>query len=80
MSPGKVNEDRDYRHKRSEYAARGIEAYWIVDPVKKAVTVLTLVDGFYEAEVLTGNAVVRSLQFPTLELGVSQLLNPRRSH
>jgi Uma2 family endonuclease len=30
VSPGKVNEDRDYRYKRSEYAARGIAEYWIV--------------------------------------------------
>ena len=30
VSPGKVNEDRDYRYKRSEYAARGISEYWIV--------------------------------------------------
>lgn len=29
VSPGKANEDRDYRYKRSEYAARGIPEYWI---------------------------------------------------
>ncbi|MDX2241264.1 MAG: Uma2 family endonuclease [Leptolyngbyaceae cyanobacterium bins.302] len=29
VSPGKTNEDRDYRYKRSEYAARGIVEYWI---------------------------------------------------
>ena len=34
VSPGKENEDRDYRYKRSEYAARGIIEYWIVDPRK----------------------------------------------
>lgn len=28
VSPGKVNQDRDYRYKRSEYAARGISEYW----------------------------------------------------
>ncbi|WP_367889252.1 Uma2 family endonuclease [Leptolyngbya iicbica] len=32
VSPGKVNEDRDYRYKRSEYATRGIGEYWIIDP------------------------------------------------
>jgi Uma2 family endonuclease len=31
VSPGKENEDRDYRYKLSEYAARGIAGYWIVD-------------------------------------------------
>ncbi|MFM8005638.1 MAG: Uma2 family endonuclease, partial [Dolichospermum sp.] len=33
-SPGTENEVRDYRFKRSEYAARGIAEYWIVDPVQ----------------------------------------------
>jgi Uma2 family endonuclease len=44
VSPGKANEDRDYRYKRSEYAARGIAEYWIVDPAQARVTVLTLVE------------------------------------
>ena len=76
VSPGKVNEDRDYRYKRSEYAVRGIAEYWIVDPGQAKVTVLTLVDGWYEAEILRENDVLRSPQFSALELVVSQLLNP----
>lgn len=28
VSPGTVNEEQDYRYKRSEYAARGIAEYW----------------------------------------------------
>ncbi len=35
VSPGQANRDRDYRYKRSEYAARGIEHYWIVDYAKR---------------------------------------------
>ncbi|MFN7502556.1 MAG: Uma2 family endonuclease, partial [Dolichospermum sp.] len=48
VSPGTENEVRDYRFKRSEYAARGIAEYWIVDPVQNKITVLSLVEGFYE--------------------------------
>lgn len=74
VSPGKVNEDRDYRYKRSEYAARGISEYWIVDPAKAQVTVLTLVDGLYEAQVLTGAAVLKSSQVPGFELAIADLM------
>jgi Uma2 family endonuclease len=33
-------ENRDYRYKRTEYAARGIAEYWIVDPLTQKVTIL----------------------------------------
>ncbi|MEM6448562.1 MAG: Uma2 family endonuclease, partial [Cyanobacteria bacterium P01_D01_bin.123] len=46
VSPGPENRDRDYRYKRSEYAARGIVEYWIVDPQQQKVTVLELVSRF----------------------------------
>lgn len=77
VSPGKVNEDRDYRYKRSEYAARGVSEYWIIDPARVIVTVLMLVDGLYEAQELSGADELTSPQFPQLALKVSQLLNPR---
>ncbi|NJR32520.1 MAG: protein kinase [Chamaesiphon sp. CSU_1_12] len=38
-------EKRDYRYKRTEYAARGIAEYWIVDPIAQKVTVLEWVEG-----------------------------------
>lgn len=74
VSPGKQNENRDYRYKRSEYAARGIAEYWIVDPEKAMVTVLTLVDGLYEEAVFRGGDGVRSPIFPNLTLTVEQIL------
>lgn len=77
VSPGKENEDRDYRYKRSEYAARGIGEYWIVDSGKAKVTVLTLVDGLYEAEELEPGDALQSPQFPELTLPVAQVLAPR---
>lgn len=74
VSPGKTNENRDYRFKRSEYAARGIPEYWIVDPTKDQVMVLTLVDGLYESVNYVGNDLILSTLFPQLDLTVEQLL------
>jgi len=74
VSPGKTNEDRDYRYKRSEYAARGIAEYWIVDPMKAKVTVLTLVDGLYELVEYAGEERIISSVLPGMELTVAQIL------
>jgi Uma2 family endonuclease len=74
VSPGKENEDRDYRYKRSEYAARGIAEYWIVDPQRDRIVVLTLVDGLYEEAVFQGSDRLVSQTFPTLELTAKQVL------
>ena len=60
VSPGSKSEDRDYRYKRSQYQARGIAEYWIVDPIQQRVTVLTLVAGLYEEAVFTGDAAIVS--------------------
>jgi len=82
VSPGKANEDRDYRFKRTEYAARGIPEYWIVDPARAMVTVLMLVDGLYEVVEYSGGDSLQddkgdrivSALFPQLNLTVEQVL------
>jgi Uma2 family endonuclease len=74
VSPGKVNEDRDYRYKRSEYAARGIPEYWIVDAQKARITLLTLVDGLYEESVFQGKETIQSVIFPALDLTADLVL------
>lgn len=74
VSPGKENQERDYRYKRSEYAARGIAEYWIVDPATAMITILTLEAGFYEEQVLSGADLVRSITLPDLGLTVDQVL------
>jgi Uma2 family endonuclease len=65
---------RDYRYKRSEYAARGIAEYWIVDPILGRVTVLEWVDGFYEEKVYEGEQVIASIIFADLKLTAAQIL------
>lgn len=73
VSPGSANEARDYRYKRSEYAARGILEYWIVDPQRKAVTVLSLVEGLYEEVVYAAGDAIVSGVVPQLQVQVSHL-------
>ena len=51
VSTGKKAKDRDYRYKRSEYAARGIDYYWIIDPQQQTFSELKLVEGMYEETV-----------------------------
>ncbi len=72
VSPESIS--RDYRRKRSEYAALGVPEYWIVDPLKNQVSVLLLLEGFYEESVFTGNQQIVSQTFPELSLTVEQVL------
>ncbi|MFM7363744.1 MAG: Uma2 family endonuclease [Cuspidothrix sp.] len=74
VSPGSENEVRDYRFKRSEYAARGIAEYWIVDPEQNKITVLSLVEGFYEEFIYTGDDLIKSEVFPEIKIKVSDIL------
>lgn len=70
-------ENRDYRYKRSEYAARGILEYWIVDPMQQRVTVLEWVEGLYEEQVYVGDRVINSPVLGVLELTTERLLQGR---
>ncbi len=65
---------RDYRYKRSEYAARGIFEYWIIDPIQKKVTILAWIDGFYEEKVYTEASSIASMVFANLNLSTTQIL------
>jgi Uma2 family endonuclease len=65
---------RDYRYKRSEYAALEVPEYWIVDPLESNVTVLQWEEGWFEELALTENLAIASPTFPELTLTVEQIL------
>jgi Uma2 family endonuclease len=67
------NSARDYRHKRSEYAVRGILEYWIVDPIQQKVAILTLLEGFYDETVFERDTPLLSPTFPSLILTPNQI-------
>ena len=78
VSPGKKNEDRDYRYKRSEYAARGIVEYWIIDhPTRSQVMVLTWVEGLYEEKSFSGAERIESEVLRDLNLTAEQVFAVR---
>ncbi len=45
VSPGREAHERDYVTKRGDYLAFGLREYWIVDPLRRQVTVLVREDG-----------------------------------
>jgi Uma2 family endonuclease len=75
VSPGALHRIRDYRYKRTEYAARGISEYWIVDSEELQITVCQWVDGQYEDTVAVGEARIESSVIPALELTVNQVFS-----
>ncbi|NJN90022.1 MAG: Uma2 family endonuclease [Leptolyngbyaceae cyanobacterium SL_5_14] len=79
VSPGKANRDRDYRYKHTEYAAREIVEYWIVDPEEQRVTVCQWVDGQYEDTVYAGADQIQSSVIPSFAFTSAEIfcLNPK---
>jgi Uma2 family endonuclease len=72
VSPDSIT--RDYRYKRTEYAALGVPEYWIVDPLQSKVTLLQLREGMYEETVFIGNQPLLSPTFPGLTLTTETIL------
>lgn len=74
VSPSQKQINRDYRYKRSEYAARGIAEYWIVDAITQKITILEWVEGFYEEKVYQSDEAIKSVLFSDLGLTATQVL------
>ncbi|NJM72261.1 MAG: Uma2 family endonuclease [Scytonema sp. RU_4_4] len=73
VSPESVK--RDYRYKRSEYAALEVPEYWIVDPLQATISVLLLEEGLYEQTVGSANQQIVSRTFPELAIATKQVFD-----
>jgi Uma2 family endonuclease len=73
VSPGQQNRDRDYRFKHTEYAAREIAEYWIVDPETQQVTVCQWENGRYEDAVYVSSAPIQSALVPNFALTPAEI-------
>lgn len=79
VSPQKENRERDYIHKRAQYAAVGIPEYWIIDPHQQKITVFRLEKEFYvEVGVFQGEDTIISPEFPDLNLTADRVLKAGR--
>ncbi len=74
VSPGTENRDRDYRYKRTEYAAREIAEYWIIDPEMQQVRLCLWVNGQYEDTVYTNDMPIQSTVISEFNLSAAQVL------
>lgn len=59
---------RDTVEKRDIYAAVGVLEYWIVDPERRSIEVLSLVDGAFGAAPPVASGPVATLVLPGLDL------------
>lgn len=74
VSEGKRNWNRDYVLKRAEYAAAGVEEYWIIDRFARRMTVFRAsADGSVET-ILQENETYATPLLPGFVLNVSQIL------
>ena len=65
--------NRDYQTKREEYHACGLLEYWIVDPLKRQMTVLTRRGDVWHEAVFRGEQVIISLVLPGFATTVAEL-------
>jgi Uma2 family endonuclease len=77
VSPGELgssNYNRDYIEKPQEYAKRGIPEFWLVDPLREVVLVLSLVGNTYKTVEFRGSDRIQSPTFRDLNLTAQQIL------
>ncbi len=80
VSPGEVQENRDYVAKRTQYQDVGIGEYWLVAPQRQMVTLLELQNlelqnpVYVEMGRFQGADRITSPQFPALALTAEQIL------
>lgn len=74
VSPGRANRRRDYDEKRDEYERIGVLEYVIVDRFDHEVTVLRLVDGQYQEQILKPSDTYRTSLLPGLEIPLQSII------
>ncbi|RAK23305.1 putative restriction endonuclease [Anoxybacillus vitaminiphilus] len=73
LSPS--NQAHDLVTKFNLYMAYGVKEYWMINPMKEAVTVYALnEEGLYEqADIQVGTGIVQSVCFPGLSADIQEI-------
>ena len=74
-SPGKRNQERDYKNKLAQYQAIGVEEYWIIDATAQKVTVFCLEAKGYRTSEFQGNQLVPCRTHLALSLTAEQIVS-----
>lgn len=75
VSPGRANRERDYEHKRRQYAALSVPEYWLIDPELGKIVIFQLAEtGYQEVSVLQGEMSIISPEFGRLGITAAQIL------
>jgi Uma2 family endonuclease len=69
-------EDRDYNEKREEYLRAGVSEYWILDPIRRQMTVLLRLADIWDERIIPGDGVHQTPLLPGLEVRPAELLGP----
>jgi Uma2 family endonuclease len=74
VSKRKRDRDRDYIHKKREYAKAGIKEYWIIDRFKRTMTVFKYQPKGIKEVIIQEGEIYKTPHLPGFELPVARIL------
>jgi Uma2 family endonuclease len=73
ISPSTEHTDRVIKYE--DYAAHGVNEYWIIDPEKKIIEQYLLNNDIYELNLKSGNGIIRSKIIKGFEIPIDSIFN-----
>jgi Uma2 family endonuclease len=74
VSEGKINQERDYIAKRTEYREIGVQEYWVIDRFRRSLTVYIFTGEKDQEHLIREGQKYETRLFPGFELDLARLL------
>jgi Uma2 family endonuclease len=74
VSKGRINRERDYVAKRTEYREIGVKEYWVIDRFSKTMTVCVFAEDQDQVLVIPANQTYATPRLPGFEVPLGRLL------